>query len=125
MKLPIAPMIGIYARGAKSSLRCDIQMDVSARRGRLENSVIERIHLPKLRQGGIDLVLISTVAHFGSHAYPFFMDTTLAALQLLDCAYMDVADSSDRLATVSNSKRFWKPNTLNLCAPPATCPTIS
>jgi len=78
----------------------DIQMDIVTRRGRLESKVIERIHLPKLRKGGIDLVLMSTVAHFGYRAYPFFMDPTLAAMQLIDCGYMDVADSPDQLAIV-------------------------
>jgi membrane dipeptidase len=85
---------------------CDIQMDIVTRRGRLEKRVIERIHLPKLKQGGIDLVLLSTVAHFGYRAYPFFMDPLLAAMQLIDCAYMDVAESPDRLAVVTRPEQI-------------------
>lgn len=85
---------------------CDIQMDIVTRRGRLESKVIERIHLPKLRQGGIDFVLMSTVAHFGYRAYPFFMSPVLSALQLIDCGYMDVAESPDQLAIVTRPEEI-------------------
>lgn len=85
---------------------CDLQMDIVARRGRLETRAIERIHLPKLRKGGIDLVLMSTVAHFGYHPYPFFMNPTLSAMQLIDCAYMDVAESPDQLAIVTRPEEI-------------------
>ena len=84
----------------------DIQMDIVSRRGRLESKVIERIHLPKLRQGGIDLVLMSTVAHFGYRAYPFFMTPFLSAMQLIDCGYMDVAESPDQLAIVTHAEEI-------------------
>lgn len=85
---------------------CDIQMDIVTRRGRMEDKVIERIHLPKLRKGGIDFVLMSTVAHFGYRAYPFFMSPVLSAMQLIDCGYMDVADSPDQLAIVTHPKKI-------------------
>ncbi|MBW1698422.1 MAG: dipeptidase [Deltaproteobacteria bacterium] len=85
---------------------CDIQMDVITRRGRLENKVIETHHLPKLKQGGIDCVLLSTVAHFGYQPYPFYMSPPVAALQLIDCAYMDVAESSDSLTLVTSTQQI-------------------
>ena len=81
----------------------DIQMDIVTRRGRAEKKVIERLHLPKLTQGGIDFVLMSTTPHYGYQPHPFFMNPTLSALQLIDCGYSDVSESPDRLVLVTTS----------------------
>ncbi len=82
---------------------CDIQMDMVTRRGRLENKVLERHHFPKFNQGGIDFALMSTVPHFGYEAYPFFMNPTLSALELIDCGLMDAAESPNKVSIVTTS----------------------
>lgn len=81
----------------------DIQMDIVTRRGRGETKVIERIHLPKMINGGVDFTAVSTVAVFNYEPHPYFTTPTHNALQMIDSIYMEVNESPDKLSIAFTS----------------------
>lgn len=82
----------------------DIQMDIITRRGRGETKVIERLHLPKIKAGGVDITALSTVPAFSYEPHPYFTTATHNALQMIDSIYMEVSESPDKLSLIFTSE---------------------
>ena len=86
----------------------DIQMDIVTRRGRGETKVMERIHLPKMTQGGVDFTALSTVPRFSYELHPYLMTATHSALQMIDSVYAEIAECPDKLSLVCTSAEILK-----------------
>jgi membrane dipeptidase len=74
-------------------MHCDAHLDVIRSRGKGENRVLERRHLPLWRSGGVDAVVLNTIPKFGPDPYPYRTSPVRNFLLMLDAIQQEIAET--------------------------------
>ena len=76
-------------------IHSDIHLDVIRCRGRGETRVLERRHFPQWKQGGINAVVLNTMAKFGPEIYPYRASPVHNYLIMIDAIHQEIRESPD------------------------------
>ena len=96
----------LHSKSLVIDMHSDLQMDIVRRRGWGERNVIVNRHLPRIKKGGIDVVVLSTVSRFGFTPYAYYQTPTHSALQMIDCIYSEIEENPKELALITQSKEI-------------------
>jgi membrane dipeptidase len=100
--------IVLHKKSLVVDMHSDLQMDIIRRRGRGEKAVIVRRHLERIKQGGVDTIVLSTVSRFSFSPYSYYQTPTHSAMQMIDCIYSEVEESPDQLALITEPDAILK-----------------
>lgn len=81
-------------------MHSDVHLDVLRLRWKGETRVLERRHLPKWRDGGLNVVVLNTIPKFGPEPYPYRTSPLQNALLTFDALFEDIAESGDHFSIV-------------------------
>ena len=76
-------------------MHSDANLDVIRSRGQGERRVLERRHLPRWKEGGINVVVLNTLPKFGPDPYPYCTTPVRNALLLMDAVHQELSESPD------------------------------
>lgn len=76
-------------------IHSDIHLDVIRCRGRGETRVLERRHFPRWKQGGINAVVLNTMAKFGPEIYPYRASPVHNYMLMIDAIQQEIRESPD------------------------------
>lgn len=71
----------------------DVHLDVIRRRGRGEKRVMERLFYDRWKAGGVDVVVLCTMAKFGPDPYPYYTSPARNYLLTCDAIAQEIAES--------------------------------
>jgi len=78
----------------------DVHLDVIRSRGRGETKVFERRHFPRWKEGGLNIVVLNTLAKFGPDPYPYRTSPVHNFLLMTDAIRQEIQESPDCLFQV-------------------------
>jgi membrane dipeptidase len=81
-------------------MHSDVNLDVIRSRGQGETRVLERRHLPRWREGSVDIVVLNATAKFGAETYPFYVTPVHNFLMMVDAIQEEIAESSTEFLLV-------------------------
>lgn len=71
----------------------DVHLDVIRSRGKGETRVLERRHLPRWREAGLNVVVLSSMAKFGPDPYPYWSSPVNNFLLMADAIHQEIEES--------------------------------
>ena len=71
----------------------DVHLDVIRSRGKGETRVLERRHLPRWREAGLNVVVLSSMAKFGLDPYPYWSSPVNNSLLMADTIHQEIEES--------------------------------
>lgn len=92
--------LGLHINSLIIDMHSDVHLDVVRSRGRGETQVFERRHLPRWEKGGVNIVVLNSLAKFGPDKYPYRTSPVHNFLLMADAIKQEVAESSDRFFEV-------------------------
>ena len=77
-------------------MHSDVHLDVIRSRGQGEVRVLERRHYPQWNKGGVDVVVLNSMAKFGPETYPYRTSPVHNFLLMADAIQQEIIESSDK-----------------------------
>lgn len=81
-------------------MHSDVHLDVIRSRGQGEARVLERRHYPQWEKGGVDVVVLNSMAKFGPETYPYRTSPVHNFLLMADAIQQEIAESSDKFLQI-------------------------
>lgn len=89
------PALQLHRDALVVDMHSDVHLDVIRLRGRGETRVLQRRHLPRWREGGVDAVVLNTLAKFGPEPYPYRTTPVRNQLLAMDAIHQEIAESPE------------------------------